>query len=67
MCDDVIMQSRPDGAVHIYYSTKSYQVGLGIRHRMTRDAGKTWVRTILHAQRLLHSLLRVVLAWFACY
>lgn len=26
MCDDVIMQSRPGGEIHIYYSTKSYQV-----------------------------------------
>ena len=28
MCDDVILQSRPGGEIHIYYSTKTYQVGM---------------------------------------
>lgn len=42
-CDDVIMQSRPDG-VHIYHSVKGSNVapGDGIRHRMSSDGGKTW-------------------------
>lgn len=26
MCDDVILQSRPGGEIHVYYSTKTYQV-----------------------------------------
>jgi len=42
-CDDVIMQTRPDG-VHLYHSVKGSNVapGSGIRHCMTRDNGKTW-------------------------
>jgi hypothetical protein len=43
-CDDVIMQSRPGGEVHIYHSVKGSNVapGDGIRHRMSTDAGKSW-------------------------
>ena len=42
-CDDVIMQSRPDG-VHLYHSVKGSNIkpGSGIRHRMSSDSGKTW-------------------------
>jgi hypothetical protein len=42
-CDDVIMQTRPDG-VHLYHSVKGSNIkpGSGIRHRMSSDAGKTW-------------------------
>lgn len=42
-CDDVIMQSRPDG-VHLYHSVKGSDVapGDGIRHRASSDGGKTW-------------------------
>ena len=47
-CDDVIMQSRPDG-VHLYHSVKGSNSAAGcdnkgtcIRHRMTKDGGKTW-------------------------
>lgn len=42
MCDDVVLQSRPGGEIHLYYSTKTYQVGLGIHHRVSRDSGKSW-------------------------
>lgn len=43
-CDDVIMQSRPGGEVHIYHSVKggAPPPGDGIRHRVTTDKGKTW-------------------------
>ena len=41
-CDDVIMQTRPDG-VHLYHSVKgNSHGGDGIRHRMTGDGGRTW-------------------------
>lgn len=42
-CDDVIMQTRPDG-VHLYHSVKGSNVapGSGIRHRMSTDGGKSW-------------------------
>ena len=46
-CDDVIMQSRPDG-VHLYHSVKGTKTGcegMGsscIRHVVTVDNGKTW-------------------------
>eukprot|EP01047_Picozoa_sp_COSAG01_P022221 COSAG01_NODE_1313_length_10770_cov_14.047887_7_plen_228_part_00 len=42
-CDDVIMQTRPDG-VHLYHSVKGSNVapGSGIRHRMTTNGGKSW-------------------------
>ena len=43
-CDDVIMQSRPGGEMHIYHSVKGSGVGKhdrdGIRHRMSSDGGK---------------------------
>lgn len=42
MCDDVIMQSRPGGEIHLYYSSKTYQKGLGIHHRVSRTNGKSW-------------------------
>jgi hypothetical protein len=45
MCDDVIMQTRSTGGqeeVHVYYSSKTYQVGLGILHRVSTTAGKSW-------------------------
>lgn len=43
-CDDVIMQSRPDGKIHLYHSVKGRKVppGSGIRHRVTTDAGLSW-------------------------
>jgi hypothetical protein len=42
-CDDVIMQTRPDG-VHLYHSVKGSNVapGSGIRHRMTTNGGESW-------------------------
>ena len=47
-CDDVIMQSRPDG-VHLYHSVKGSTAapGDGIRHRVTRDAGRSWSESTL--------------------
>lgn len=45
-CDDVIMQSRPGGELHIYHSVKGSGVGKhdrdGIRHRKSSDGGRTW-------------------------
>lgn len=45
-CDDVIMQSRPHGEVHLYHSVKGTATegkGLAaIHHTMTKDGGKTW-------------------------
>ena len=40
-CDDVIMQSRPGGEVHLYHSVKGSHAatGEGIRHTVSTDAG----------------------------
>ena len=47
-CDDVIMQSRPDG-VHIYHSVKGgcTPPGCGIRHRVSTDNGRSWSNSTL--------------------
>lgn len=45
-CDDIIMQARPDGEIHLYHSVKGnyarYPHGGAIVHHVTKDAGKTW-------------------------
>jgi hypothetical protein len=48
-CDDVIMQSRPGGEIHIYHSVKggAPPPGTGIRHRMSKDSGLTWSKSSL--------------------
>ena len=44
LCDDVVLQSRPGGEVHIYHSVKGSPVTgtPGIRHRMSTDSGRSW-------------------------
>ena len=48
-CDDVIMQSRPGGEIHLYHSVKGSNVapGSGIRHLLSTDAGQTWGNSTL--------------------
>ena len=47
-CDDVIMQSRPGNAIHLYYSVKDSNLTAScatdhcIRHVVSTDAGQTW-------------------------
>ena len=43
------MQARPGGAVHLYHSVKGSTTapGDGIRHRVTRDAGRSWSESTL--------------------
>ena len=48
-CDDVIMQSRPGGEIHIYHSVKGSNVrpGDGIRHRVSTDNGQSFGNSTL--------------------
>jgi hypothetical protein len=48
-CDDVIMETRPGGEIHIYHSLKggAPPPGPGIRHMMSSDRGKTWGNSTL--------------------
>ena len=56
-CDDVIMQTRPDG-VHLYHSVKGTDIPAGcdnrgtcIRHRVTKDGGRSWSNSTIAISR----------------
>ena len=56
-CDDVIMQTRPDG-VHLYHSVKGTDIPAGcdnrgtcIRHRVTKDGGRSWSQSTIAISR----------------
>ena len=53
-CDDVIMQARPGGTVHLYHSVKGSDVvpgGDSIYHTATTDAGQNWSASTMVLQR----------------
>ena len=54
-CDDVVMETRPGGEVHVYHSVKggAPPPGPGIRHRMSTDRGETWGNSTLVLSRTL--------------